>query len=85
LHDQNLARWIVQQAQISAEDFVLEIGPGLGALTVRFCGAARVCWRWKKMRGSSISCAKNFGFEMRDYAIAMRLISTREFFWRSAM
>src|SRR5438093_5359208 len=33
LHDQNLARWIVQQGQISAEDFVLEIGPGLGALS----------------------------------------------------
>jgi 16S rRNA (adenine1518-N6/adenine1519-N6)-dimethyltransferase len=33
LHDQNLARWIVQQAQISAEDSILEIGPGLGALS----------------------------------------------------
>ena len=33
LHDHNLARWIVDQAQITAEDFVLEIGPGLGALT----------------------------------------------------
>jgi 16S rRNA (adenine1518-N6/adenine1519-N6)-dimethyltransferase len=33
LHDQNLARWIVQQARISAGDFVVEIGPGLGALT----------------------------------------------------
>jgi 16S rRNA (adenine1518-N6/adenine1519-N6)-dimethyltransferase len=33
LHDQNLARWIVGQAQITAGDFVLEIGPGLGALT----------------------------------------------------
>ena len=33
LHDQNLARWIVEQAQISEDDFVLEIGPGLGALT----------------------------------------------------
>lgn len=33
LHDQNLARWIVRQAKISSEDFVLEIGPGLGALT----------------------------------------------------
>ena len=33
LHDQNLARWIVQQAQINPEDFVLEIGPGLGALS----------------------------------------------------
>jgi 16S rRNA (adenine1518-N6/adenine1519-N6)-dimethyltransferase len=33
LHDQNLARWIVDQAQISSDDYVLEIGPGLGALT----------------------------------------------------
>lgn len=33
LHDQNLARWIIQQADLSATDFVVEIGPGLGALT----------------------------------------------------
>lgn len=33
LHDQNLARWIVDQAQITQDDYVLEIGPGLGALT----------------------------------------------------
>src|SRR6266576_1322740 len=33
LHDQNLARWIVDQAQITSDDYVIEIGPGLGALT----------------------------------------------------
>ena len=33
LHDRNLARWIVAQADLSAEDYVVEIGPGLGALT----------------------------------------------------
>src|SRR5262249_26633529 len=33
LHDQNLARWIVNQAQITPDDYVVEIGPGLGALT----------------------------------------------------
>ena len=33
LHDRNLARWMVQEAGISASDFVLEIGPGLGAIT----------------------------------------------------
>ena len=33
LHDQNLARWIVEQAQVTSDDYVLEIGPGLGALT----------------------------------------------------
>jgi 16S rRNA (adenine1518-N6/adenine1519-N6)-dimethyltransferase len=33
LHDQNLARWIVDQAEIASDDYVMEIGPGLGALT----------------------------------------------------
>jgi 16S rRNA (adenine1518-N6/adenine1519-N6)-dimethyltransferase len=33
LHDQNLARWIVDQAGVTADDYVVEIGPGLGALT----------------------------------------------------
>jgi 16S rRNA (adenine1518-N6/adenine1519-N6)-dimethyltransferase len=33
LHDQNLARRIVDEANIGSEDFVVEIGPGLGALT----------------------------------------------------
>jgi 16S rRNA (adenine1518-N6/adenine1519-N6)-dimethyltransferase len=33
LHDQNLARWIVDQAEITPNDYVVEIGPGLGALT----------------------------------------------------
>ena len=36
LHDQNLARWIADQAQIAPEDYVVEIGPGLGALTTFF-------------------------------------------------
>ena len=33
LHDQNLARWMVHEAGISAADFGVEIGPGHGALT----------------------------------------------------
>src|SRR6201985_1723544 len=33
LHDQNVARWIVDQAHIKPEDYIVEIGPGLGALT----------------------------------------------------
>lgn len=33
LHDRNLARWIVEKAELSADDYVVEIGPGLGALT----------------------------------------------------
>jgi 16S rRNA (adenine1518-N6/adenine1519-N6)-dimethyltransferase len=33
LHDRNLARWIVEKAELSANDYVVEIGPGLGALT----------------------------------------------------
>ncbi len=33
LHDQNLVRWIVAQVDLGPRDFVVEIGPGLGALT----------------------------------------------------
>ena len=33
LHDRNLARWIVEKADLTPDDFVIEIGPGLGALT----------------------------------------------------
>ena len=33
LHDQNLARWIIGCLQIQPGDHVIEIGPGLGALT----------------------------------------------------
>src|SRR5437773_10537103 len=33
LHDRNLAQWLVDQAEIERDDFVIEIGPGLGALT----------------------------------------------------
>lgn len=43
LHDQNLAHWIVDQAGIGPADFVVEIGPGLGALTeLLLKGGARV-------------------------------------------
>jgi 16S rRNA (adenine1518-N6/adenine1519-N6)-dimethyltransferase len=33
LHDQNLARWIAERVDLNRGDFVVEIGPGLGALT----------------------------------------------------
>ena len=33
LHDQNLARWIVAQLDAQPGETLLEIGPGLGALT----------------------------------------------------
>jgi 16S rRNA (adenine1518-N6/adenine1519-N6)-dimethyltransferase len=33
LHDRNLASWIVEKAELAADDYVVEIGPGLGALT----------------------------------------------------
>ena len=33
LHDQNLARWIVDAIEPTAADYIVEIGPGLGALT----------------------------------------------------
>ena len=35
LHDQNLARWIVNQADINPKDYVIEIGPGGAVLTAK--------------------------------------------------
>ncbi|MBV9008525.1 MAG: ribosomal RNA small subunit methyltransferase A [Verrucomicrobia bacterium] len=51
LHDQNLVRWIVSQAQIQSNDFVVEIGPGFGALTAELLrGGARVLALEKDLR-----------------------------------
>jgi 16S rRNA (adenine1518-N6/adenine1519-N6)-dimethyltransferase len=33
LHDRNLIQWIIERADLGPDDYVLEIGPGLGALT----------------------------------------------------
>src|SRR5260370_7720474 len=44
LHDRNLAKWIVDQANVDRKDFVFEIGPGLGALTELGVGkGAHIC------------------------------------------
>lgn len=43
LHDRNLIHWIIERADLGPEDYVLEIGPGLGALTnAALCKGARV-------------------------------------------
>ena len=36
LHDKNVAKWIVDQLAIAPGEHVVEIGPGLGALTANF-------------------------------------------------
>ena len=41
LTDQNMARWIVSQLEISPEDTVVEVGPGTGALTEHVIGKAK--------------------------------------------
>ncbi|MEP6685765.1 MAG: 16S rRNA (adenine(1518)-N(6)/adenine(1519)-N(6))-dimethyltransferase RsmA [Verrucomicrobiota bacterium] len=33
LHDGNLARWIIEKLKLGPDDYAVEIGPGLGALT----------------------------------------------------
>jgi len=43
LHDRNLAQWIVARAELTPGDYVVEVGPGLGALTeVVLASGARV-------------------------------------------
>ncbi len=48
LHDQNLARWMVAQADIGKDDFVLEIGPGLGAITEPLLATGAQVWAIEK-------------------------------------
>ncbi|MGB8201651.1 MAG: rRNA adenine N-6-methyltransferase family protein, partial [Pseudonocardiaceae bacterium] len=40
VHDANTVRRIVAAANLAADDVVLEIGPGLGSLTVALLGVA---------------------------------------------
>jgi 16S rRNA (adenine1518-N6/adenine1519-N6)-dimethyltransferase len=42
LHDKNLAAWIVEKLEIESGDHVVEVGPGLGALTqeIMRCGVS---------------------------------------------
>ncbi len=41
LHDEESARWIADQLNISAEDCVVEVGPGTGAMTEHMVGKCR--------------------------------------------
>ncbi len=41
LSDQNTARWIVEQLEPGPEDFVVEVGPGTGALSGGLVGRVR--------------------------------------------
>ena len=62
LHDQNIARWIVKQADLTNEDYVVEIGPGLGALTgFALATGARVLAIERDARLAKLLCAKFAG------------------------
>lgn len=41
LHDENSAGWIVEQLNLSADDCVVEVGPGTGAMTEHIAGRCR--------------------------------------------
>ncbi len=52
LHDQNLAAWIVSQLELEPADTLVEIGPGLGALTesaINQCRAAILIEKDKRL------------------------------------
>ena len=41
LVDPNMARWIVAQLEASADDAVVEVGPGTGSLSEHLAGKVR--------------------------------------------
>jgi len=84
LHDQNLARWIIDRAQITPDDYVVEIGPGLGALT-RFIleKGAHVLAIEKDARLADFLRA-HFRHERLKYSTSMRWTSIKALFLRIA-
>ena len=54
LHDQNLAAWIVAQLNLTPQDHLVEVGPGLGALTeyaLAQCGSATLIEKDSRLAG----------------------------------
>lgn len=60
LHDQNLAHWIVDQLELAPEDHLVEIGPGLGALTESALPRCRSATLIEKDRRLAEVLAKRF-------------------------
>ena len=84
LHDQNLARWIVEQAGIVPGEPWVEIGPGLGALT-EF--AAEI-----SPRGILLEKDDRFAPWLREHFPKLEVVhgnalhfDTRELFWRGPL
>ena len=54
LHDQNLAEWIVSQVELTHGDHLVEVGPGLGALTefaIPLCRSATLIEKDRRLAG----------------------------------
>jgi len=50
LRDEKVLEKIIQSANLSADDFVIEIGPGEGVLTERLAQKAFKVFVWKLLR-----------------------------------
>lgn len=61
LHDANVVRKILAEAELGPQDMVLEIGPGLGALTVGLCSAAGCVLAIERDRGLVSLLEAQFG------------------------
>jgi len=74
-----------EQAQISRDDFVGKLGPGAWRPHKRdLKRVQRVCWRWRKMRGCRIFCAKNLATRDSKLHHGDALDSTSGFIRRNA-
>jgi 16S rRNA A1518/A1519 N6-dimethyltransferase RsmA/KsgA/DIM1 with predicted DNA glycosylase/AP lyase activity len=83
LHDRNLAQWIVARAELKPDDYVVEVGPGLGALTeFALASGARVL-AIERMPGWRSFCAIGFRQTASRLSTATRWISMCELCSRS--
>lgn len=56
--DANTVRKIVQAAKVEASDRVVEIGPGLGSLTLAILETGRPSSRWRSTTASPRGCPR---------------------------
>ncbi len=77
LHDRNLARWIVEKAELDGNDYVVEIGPGLGALTSLVLESGAKFLRSRRTHGSQTFCGS--ASPVRTSKCCMQMRSTLMF------
>lgn len=76
LVDKNIVRKIIEAADVSQDDDILEIGPGRGALTYELAQRARTLVAVEVDRGLACGLAEHFGASARVHILSRDILKT---------